>query len=163
MDRRVSQLNNVIILFVENEKKSFDLTTLCRSYYLIILKFMADKDVLRSLKIKTGVLTRTSREMRMYEEEVIHEETVRKEMETTGQDWKQQGMVVDESQNMIKDCSSRLENGACVSTRTRARASPFHQKQKTCVFLSRAHCFTIRHSFALGSFSFRITQRTMIF
>ena len=75
---------------------------------------MADnKDALRALKIKTGVLTRVKKELAMYRKEVETEGAKLEKMKAEGMDphdIKQQDQVLGESSMMIGDCTTRMEN-----------------------------------------------------
>lgn len=75
---------------------------------------MADnKDALRALKIKTGVLTRVKKELAMYHKEVETEGAKLEKMKSEGMDphdIKQQDQVLGESSMMIGDCTTRMEN-----------------------------------------------------
>jgi tubulin-specific chaperone A len=75
---------------------------------------MADnKDALRALKIKTGVLTRVKKELAMYHKEVETEGAKLEKMKAEGMDphdIKQQDQVLGESSMMIGDCTTRMEN-----------------------------------------------------
>jgi tubulin-specific chaperone A len=75
---------------------------------------MADnKDALRALKIKTGVLTRVKKELAMYRKEVVTEGAKLEKMRSEGKDphdIKQQDQVLGESSMMIGDCTTRMEN-----------------------------------------------------
>ena len=74
---------------------------------------MADnKEALRALKIKTGVMTRVKKELAMYEQEVKTETEKLETMKSEGRDphdVKQQDQVLGESTMMIGDCKSRME------------------------------------------------------
>ena len=74
---------------------------------------MADnKEALRALKIKTGVMTRVKKELAMYEQEVKTETEKLETMKSEGRDphdVKQQDQVLGESTMMISDCKSRME------------------------------------------------------
>jgi len=72
-----------------------------------------NKESLRALKIKTGVLTRVKKELAMYEKEVVTEGAKLEKMKAEGadaHDVKQQDQVLGESKMMITDCETRLEN-----------------------------------------------------
>ena len=75
---------------------------------------MADnKEALRALKIKTGVMTRVRKELAMYEQEVKTETEKLEAMKAEGRDphdVKQQDQVLGESTMMIGDCKSRMES-----------------------------------------------------
>ena len=75
---------------------------------------MADnKDALRALKIKTGVLRRAQRELAMYRAEIVSEGAKLDTMKANGRDphdIKQQDQVLGESSMMIGDCTTRREN-----------------------------------------------------
>lgn len=75
---------------------------------------MADnKDALRTLKIKIGVLTRVKKELAMYRTEVTAEGAKLEKMKAEGMDphdIKQQDQVLGESSMMIGDCTTRMEN-----------------------------------------------------
>ena len=75
---------------------------------------MADnKEALRALKIKTGVMTRVRKELAMYEQEVKTETEKLEAMKADGRDphdVKQQDQVLGESTMMIGDCKSRMES-----------------------------------------------------
>jgi len=91
---------------------------------------MADnKEALRALKIKTGVMTRVKKELAMYEQEVKTETEKLETMKSEGRDphdVKQQDQVLGESTMMISDCKSRMEGAfndllAAVVSPSRAR------------------------------------------
>ena len=91
---------------------------------------MADnKEALRALKIKTGVMTRVKKELAMYEQEVKTETEKLETMKSEGRDphdVKQQDQVLGESTMMIGDCKSRMEGAfndllAAVVSTSRAR------------------------------------------
>ena len=90
---------------------------------------MADnKDALRALKIKTGVLTRVKKELAMYRKEVETEGAKLEKMKAEGMDphdIKQQDQVLGESSMMIGDCTTRMENAFndLVAAMVRARNS----------------------------------------
>ena len=75
---------------------------------------MADnKESLRALKIKTGIMTRVKKELAMYRQEVETEGAKLEKMKAEGRDpfdIKQQDQVLGESSMMIGDCKTRMEN-----------------------------------------------------
>ena len=95
---------------------------------------MADnKESLRALKIKTGIMTRVKKELAMYRQEVETEGAKLEKMKAEGRDpfdIKQQDQVLGESSMMIGDCKTRMENAfndllaAVVRARHREPARP---------------------------------------
>lgn len=67
---------------------------------------------IRQIKIKTGVLKRSEKEKRMYQQEAIQEEAKLERMKGDGTDEyviRKQGEVLAESQMMIPDCRNRIK------------------------------------------------------
>lgn len=68
---------------------------------------------IRQIKIKTGVLKRSEKEMKMYQQEAVHEEAKLEKMKSDGTDEyvvRKQGEVLAESRMMIPDCKRRIVN-----------------------------------------------------
>eukprot|EP01104_Vermistella_antarctica_P006941 TRINITY_DN17650_c0_g1_i1.p1 TRINITY_DN17650_c0_g1~~TRINITY_DN17650_c0_g1_i1.p1 ORF type:complete len:119 (-),score=25.96 TRINITY_DN17650_c0_g1_i1:65-421(-) len=72
---------------------------------------MAPTELIRQLKIKTGVLTRSHKEAIMYEKEADQQRDHIQKMKDDGKDEyeiKKQNEVLDETLTMIPDCSRRI-------------------------------------------------------